>query len=74
MTDGPLCNASETDVNWMHEIEAYIRTGKLPEDRKQTHKIRVQAARFTLIEDNLYRRSFGGSYLKCLKYAEAWYV
>ena len=30
--------------------------------------------RFTLIGDSLYKRSFGGSYLKCLINAEAQYV
>ena len=50
----------------MNEIEAYIRIGKLPKDSKQAHKIRVWAAHFTLIGDNLCRRSFKGSYLRCL--------
>ena len=27
----PICSASETVINWMHEIEAYIQIGKLPE-------------------------------------------
>ncbi|RVW45457.1 hypothetical protein CK203_079791 [Vitis vinifera] len=30
-------------------LAEYLRTGTLPEDPKQAHKIRVQAARFTLI-------------------------
>ena len=32
------------------------------------------AALFTLIGDNLYRRSFGGSYLRCLNDIEAQYI
>lgn len=72
IVDGPVCSTSETNINWMHEIEAYIWTGKLPEDSKQAHKIWVQVAYFTLI--GLYRRSFGGSYLRCLKDAKAQYV
>ncbi|RVW40897.1 hypothetical protein CK203_076904 [Vitis vinifera] len=44
----------------------YLRTGTLPEDPKQAHKIRVQAARFTLIGGHLYKRSFTGPYLRCL--------
>lgn len=51
----PVCNASETDINWMHEIEAYIWIGKLLEESKQAHKIRIQTACFILIEDNPYR-------------------
>ena len=29
---------------------------------------------FTLIDDQLYKRSFGGSYLKCLSELDAKYV
>ncbi|RVW46034.1 hypothetical protein CK203_068689 [Vitis vinifera] len=46
-----------------HDIAEYLRTGTLPEDSKQAHKIRVQAARFTLIGGHLYKRSFTGPYL-----------
>ena len=65
-----ICNTSETGVGWMHEIEMYLRIGDLPEESKQTHKIRIETAYFTLIEDNLYRWSFGGPYLKCLNDTE----
>ncbi|RVW70753.1 hypothetical protein CK203_058068 [Vitis vinifera] len=41
---------------------------------KQAHKIRVQAARFTLIGGHLYKRSFTGPYLRCLGHSEAQYV
>ena len=51
----PICNTSETGVGWMDEIETYLRTRDLPGESKQVHKIRVQAVRFTLIGDNLYR-------------------
>ena len=34
----------------------------------------MQAAHFTLIEDNLYKRYFTGPYLKCLNDAETQYV
>ena len=58
----------------MHEIKTYLRTEDLPQERKQAHKIRVQASRFILIGDNLYKRSFGSLYLRCLNNAEAQYV
>lgn len=67
----PVCSTNNTSINWMNEIEAYIRTGKPPEDCKQAHKIQVLAARFTLIEDNLYGRSFEGPHLRYLNDAEA---
>ena len=34
----------------------------------------VQATRFTVIGDYLYKRSFGGPYLRCLDHLEAQYV
>nr|CAN67611.1 hypothetical protein VITISV_011154 [Vitis vinifera] len=59
---------------WTNNIAQYLRTGTLPEDPKQAHKIRVQAARFTLIGGHLYKRSFTGPYLRCLSHSEALYV
>ena len=58
----------------MHEIVEYLRTGELPGDEKHAHKIRVQVARPTLIDDSLYIWYFRGSYLKCLSDPEARYV
>ncbi|KAL6349751.1 hypothetical protein AAG906_001638 [Vitis piasezkii] len=43
-------------------------------DENQVHKLRIQAARFTLINDQLYRWSFGGPHLKCLSELEVKYV
>ena len=74
ITTTSICSGSKTDISWMHEIETYLRIGELPEESKQAHKIRVQAACYTLIKESLYRRFFGGSYLKCLNDIEAQYV
>lgn len=40
----------------------------------QTSLSIVQAARFTMIGDYLYKRSFRGPYLRCLDHLEAQYV
>ncbi|RVW79982.1 hypothetical protein CK203_047449 [Vitis vinifera] len=72
------CNTIEAtqanDQEWTYNIAEYLRTGTLPGDPKQAHKIRVQAARFTLIGGHLYKRSFTGPYLRCLGHSEAQYV
>ncbi|RVX20524.1 hypothetical protein CK203_002459 [Vitis vinifera] len=72
------CNTIETsqadDQEWTNAITEYLRTGTLPGDPKQAHKIRVQAALFTLIGGHLYKRSFTGPYLRCLSHSEALYV
>ena len=45
-----------------------------PEESKHAHKVRMQAARFTVIGDRLYWQSFGGPYLICLDSRKAQYV
>ena len=62
------------DQEWTNNITEYLRIGTLPEDPKQAHKVRVQAARFTLRGGHLYKRSFTGPYLRCLSHSEAQYV
>ena len=74
ITVAPVCNTNEASIGWMNEIETYLQTGDLPEESKLAHKIRVQAARFTPIGNNLYRQSFGGPYLRCLNDTKAQYV
>ena len=58
----------------MKVIAKYLRTGSLPDEPKQEHKIQVQVARFTLIGERLYKRSFTGPYLRCLDRSEAQYI
>ena len=78
VTETSTCNTIEANQadgqEWSNDIIEYLRTSTLPEDPKQTHKIRVQAARFTLIGGHLYKRSFTGPYLRCLNHVEALYV
>ena len=74
IAESHVCNVGLKEYDWAVDIRAYLQTGALPEDPKRAHKIRVQASRFTLIEGDLYRRSFGGSYLICLIQPEIQYV
>ena len=69
-----VCRTNEANSGWMHDIVKYLQTGELLEDEKQEHRLRIQAARFTLINDQLYRRTFGVPYLKYLSELEAKYV
>ncbi|RVW62086.1 hypothetical protein CK203_058942 [Vitis vinifera] len=78
VTETSTCNTIEAnqadDQEWTEDIISYLRTSTLPEEPKQAHKIRVQAARFTLIEGHLYKQSFTGPYLRCLNHSKALYV
>nr|CAN62505.1 hypothetical protein VITISV_010653 [Vitis vinifera] len=71
------CNTIEAnqadDQEWTYNIAEYLRTDTLLRDPKQAHKIRVQAARFTLIGGHIYKRSFTGPYLQCLGHSKAQY-
>ena len=53
---------------------AYLRSGILPDEKKATRKLKVQASRFVLIRDVLYKRGFSRPYLRCLVHDEADYV
>ncbi|RVW72958.1 Transposon Ty3-I Gag-Pol polyprotein [Vitis vinifera] len=76
--EASTCNTIEANQadgqDWMEAIIENLRTGTLPEEPKQAHKTRVQAARFTLIGGHLYKRSFTGPYLRCLNHSEALYI
>ena len=56
----------ETPPSWMDPIRLYIATGELPDDKNIAHKIQIQFARFSIVDGQLYKRSLGRPYLKCL--------
>ena len=60
--------------SWMGPIRLYISTGELPNDRNKAHQIQVQSARFSLVDGQLYKRSLGRPYLKCLTSEQGQYV
>ena len=74
IAESHVCNVSPKEYNWAVDIRAYLQTRALLEDPKRAHKIRVQASRFTLIGGDLYRRSFGDPYLRCLIQPKIQYV
>ena len=63
-----------SDKNWITPFIAYLRSGILPDGRGTARKIKVQASRFVLIRDVLYKRGFSRLYLRCLSHDEADYV
>ena len=69
-------NVQEIDSKyyWMTPIASYLRDGVLPDDKEAARKLKVQATRFILIKDVLYKRGFSQPYLRCLIPKEADYV
>ena len=46
----------------------------MPDEKEAARKLKVQAARFVLIKDILYKRGFSRPYLRCLGNEEVDYV
>ena len=59
---------------WMTPITSYLKDGVLLDNKEVARKLKVQAARFILIKDILYKRSVSQPYLRCLGPEEADYV
>ena len=53
---------------------AYLRSGILLNGKDTARKMKVQASRFVLIKDVLYKRGFSRTYLRCLSHDKADYV
>ena len=63
-----------SDSSWTVPLVSYLRDGVLPDGKKATRKLKVQAARFVLIKDVLYKRGFSRPYLRCLGTEKADYL
>ncbi|XP_059627692.1 uncharacterized protein LOC132270533 [Cornus florida] len=64
-------NVIPYEPSWIDPIMAYIRSGTLPERKDEARRIRSSAAKYAIVHDQLYRRSFSGPYLKCATPTEA---
>nr|XP_009786935.1 PREDICTED: uncharacterized protein LOC104234971 [Nicotiana sylvestris] len=52
--------------DWHNRLVAYLQDGTLPQDKKEAKKLWIQAARYNLVNGDLYKRTFGGPLAKCL--------
>ena len=64
----------EISSSWMDPIAWYLSTGELPNEKDKAHKVQVQSAIFSLFDGQLFKRSLGGPYLKCLTTEQGPYV
>ena len=58
----------------MDPIVTYIKDGTLPPDPSEARKIKVRSFKFTILNDELYKRGFSQPYLNCLDSKDATYV
>ncbi|XP_019164437.1 PREDICTED: uncharacterized protein LOC109160615 [Ipomoea nil] len=53
------------EMFWIEDIRRFIEKGELPEDPGVAAKVRRKAPSFRIIDEQLYKQSFGGPLLKC---------
>ena len=51
------------EERWMNPLIDYLKNSKEPKDKSQARKLRIKAARYTLLEGRLYKNSFLGPLL-----------
>lgn len=69
-----IAEEKEPEPEWASDVIKYLKDGGLPNDKIQSHKIRLQLARYTMVGGVLYRRGYSHPLLKCLSTSEARYV
>ena len=69
------------DVNYVQSVESwidliitYIKDSNLPVDPLEARKVKVSSSRFTIQNDELYKRGISQPYLKCLNLEDVEYV
>ena len=55
----------------MDPIIIYLQHRELPENKNEARDLQIRAARYALIGNDLYRKSFTGPYLRCLNSEDA---
>ena len=48
----------DSESNWTAPLISYLRTGMLPDRKDAARKLKVQASRFVLMKDVLYKKGF----------------
>ena len=66
--------AIQSAGSWITSIISFLQDRHYPHDVEEARKIRRRAARFTILNDTLYKRGFSMPYLKCVDEEEAKYI
>ncbi|RDY06589.1 hypothetical protein CR513_09398, partial [Mucuna pruriens] len=64
----------ESRTTWMTLIFKYLQNGETPDDPREDLKVIKEAAKYTLMGQHLYRRSFSFPLLRCLEDEESTYI
>ncbi|CAB4269367.1 unnamed protein product [Prunus armeniaca] len=55
-----------SEVTWITPIVNYLMAGTQPANPVEARKLRMKAARYALIENVIFKKSFSVPYLRCL--------
>ena len=66
--------AIQNTGSWMTPIISFLQDSHLPQHDKEARKVRKRAAKFTILDDTLYKKGFSMPYLKRVDEEEAKYV
>ena len=67
-------NYAATKDSWMTPIIQYLKDGVLPEDKRKAKLLRLKVARYTLLDDQLYKRGFSTPLLKYVDLEKGNYI
>jgi ribonuclease HI len=62
------------EIAWAKPEAEFLLSGSLPEDQAEAKKVRRRAARFTIIDDVLYKRSYIYPLLRCVSKDQGNYI
>nr|XP_029148713.1 uncharacterized protein LOC114925314 [Arachis hypogaea]XP_029154490.1 uncharacterized protein LOC114927735 [Arachis hypogaea] len=57
---------SRLGPSWLDPITSFLENGKLPDDEKDTAKLRREAAKYAVIQGQLFKKGLNQPLLKCL--------
>ncbi|GJY02528.1 reverse transcriptase domain-containing protein [Tanacetum coccineum] len=69
-----LAIVEEEEQTWMTPICEYLTKEILPEDKKKFRVVRRKASRYIMINGTLYKKSFLGPWLRCVRPLQVNYV
>ncbi|GJY88320.1 reverse transcriptase domain-containing protein [Tanacetum coccineum] len=69
-----LVVVEEEGHTWMTLVYEYLTEGILPEEKRKARDVRRKAGRYVVINETLYKKSFLGPWLRCVRPLQANYV
>ncbi|XP_072058281.1 uncharacterized protein [Arachis hypogaea] len=65
---------SQLGSSWLDPITSFLESGKLPDDEKDAAKLRREAAKYAVIQGQLFKKGLNQPLLKCLRPDQTDYV